>query len=129
MSTPSLRVAVVGASRDRSKFGNKAVRAYRKLGLHVWPVNPKELEIESVPAVSTLEAIGEQVDVVSLYVPPPVGVKLLPSIAALHPREVWANPGTESVEFLEKAAELGLRVIRGCSIVALGLNPGLFPDA
>lgn len=38
---PKRTIAIVGASADRAKFGNKAVRAYAEEGWEVWPVNPK----------------------------------------------------------------------------------------
>jgi predicted CoA-binding protein len=127
MSEPS--VAVLGASRDRRKFGNKAVRAYTASGFTVFPVNPGEATIEGLKAYPTLDAIPEPIDFVSLYVPPAVGVKLLPAIAAKEPKELWLNPGSESDELIEAAADLHLRAIVACSIVALGLTPDEFPDA
>lgn len=121
-------VAVLGASRDRRKFGNKAVRAYVECGFNVFPVNPSEQTIEGLKAYPSLDAITEPVDFVSLYVPPAVGLKLLPAVAAKEPKEVWLNPGAESDELIEAAADLHLRAIVGCSIVALGLSPDQFSD-
>lgn len=125
---PENTVAVLGASRDRRKYGNKAVRAYVESGLTVFPVNPNEATIEGLKAYPNLEAITEPIDFVSLYVPPAVGLKLLPSIAEKKPKEVWLNPGAESDELIEATADLHLRAIVACSIVALGLSPEEFPD-
>ena len=127
MSEPS--VAVLGASRDRRKFGNKAVRAYTASGFTVFPVNPSETAIEGIKAYPTLDAIPEPIDFVSFYVPPAVGLKLLPSVADKEPKEIWLNPGSESDELIEAAADLHLRAIVACSIVALGHTPNEFPDA
>ena len=127
MSEPT--VAVLGASQDRRKYGNKAVRAYRECGLTVLPVNPREAAIEGLAAYPNLEAIDGPLDYVSVYLPPAVGIKLLPAIAAKQPREVWLNPGSESDDLLDAAADLHLRAVVGCSIVALGLDPSEFPDA
>ncbi len=126
MSEPS--VAVIGASTDRRKFGNKAVRAYAEFGYRVFPVNPAEQIIEGLPAFASVAEISEPLDFISLYVPPAVGLKLLPAIAARKPRELWLNPGTESDELLEAAADLKLRTVVACSIVALGMSPSQFPD-
>lgn len=125
---PDLSVAVIGASHDRRKYGNKAVRAYIESGYAVFPVNPKEATIEGLKAYPSLHDIAEHVDFVSLYVPPAIGLKLLPEIAAKEPRELWLNPGSESDDLIEAAADLHLRAIVACSIVALGMSPEEFPD-
>ncbi len=127
MSDPS--VAVIGASHDRRKYGNKAVRAYIESGYTVFPINPKEATIEGLKAYPSLKELPSPVDFVSLYVPPAIGLKLLPDIAAKQPREVWLNPGSESDDLIEAAADLRLRTVVACSIVALGLSPEEFPDA
>jgi len=116
-------VAVIGASSDRSKFGNKAVRAYAAQGYRVFPVNPKDAEVEGLPAFKTIRDVPERPALVSVYVPPPVLVKLLPDIAVRGCDELWLNPGTESDEALALARELGLNVIQACSIVSVGMSP------
>ncbi len=45
-------VAVIGASSDRNKYGNKAVRAFRQQGYEVFPINPNEERVEGLPAVA-----------------------------------------------------------------------------
>ncbi len=122
-------VAVLGASRDRRKYGNKAVRAYVESGYTVYPVNPKEEAIEGLKAYPNLDAIPGPVDFVSLYVPPAVGLQWLPANAEKKPKEVWLNPGSESDELIDTAVDLHLRTIGACSIVTLGFSPSEFPDA
>ncbi|HEV7866977.1 MAG TPA: CoA-binding protein [Chthoniobacteraceae bacterium] len=124
---PEFSVAVIGASQDRRKFGNKAVRAYLEFGYTVFPVNPKESLIEGLTTYPNIAAIPSRVDFVSLYVPPAVGLQLLPAIAAKEPKELWLNPGSESDELIEAAADLHLRAIVACSLLALGMSPGDFP--
>ena len=126
---PQKTVAVVGASSDRRKFGNKAVRAFAKAGWQVFPINPNETAVEGHTAYPSVEQTpAGTLDLVSLYVPPPVGVKLLPALAARKPSEIWVNPGAGSAELLATADRLGLRVRSLCSILELGLSPGDFSD-
>jgi predicted CoA-binding protein len=112
-------VAVVGASSDRRKFGNRAVRAFVSQGYDVKPVNPNERTIEGLTSYPTIADVPGPVDVVSVYVPPEVGIGLLDGIAARKPAELWINPGAESAPLLERARTLGLAPIVACSMIGL----------
>ncbi|MDR3459390.1 MAG: CoA-binding protein [Verrucomicrobiae bacterium] len=116
-------IAIIGASADRSKFGNKAVRAFVRQGFTVYPVNPKETGIEGLPAFKSIAEVPVRPNLVSVYLPPAVLVKVLPDIAARGCDELWLNPGTESDEVLIAAERLGLKVIQACSIVGIGMSP------
>ena len=120
-------VAVLGASRDRSKYGNKSVRAHARAGWQVFPINPQADEIEGLRAYRSVRDVPVRpLDRVSMYVPPKIGIALLQDIAACHPREVWLDPGSESDELLAAAETLGIPVICACSIVDVGLSPAMF---
>lgn len=116
-------VAVIGASNDRSKYGNKAVRAYQQRGFSVYPVNPNEEVVEGLKAYKSIAQVPVRPDLVSVYVRPEVLLKLLPEIAARGCNELWLNPGTESEEVLDMASELKLQVIQACSILSVGVSP------
>jgi predicted CoA-binding protein len=116
-------VAVIGASSDRSKFGNKAVRAFKQQGYEVYPVNPKESEIEGLRSFKNITEIPVRPERICVYVPPAVLETLLPGIAAKGCDELWLNPGTESAEILSEAERLGLNVIQACSILSVGISP------
>lgn len=121
-------VAIIGASADRSKFSNKAVRAYVRAGWDVYPVNPRGGEIEGLRAYAFLRDVPAVVGRVTLYLPPAAGVKMLPHIAAVNPEEFFVNPGAESEELVAEARKLGLQPILACSIVEIGATPAEFPD-
>jgi uncharacterized protein len=120
---PQKSVIVVGASNDRNKFGNKAVRAYLQLGYSVYPVNPRETWIEGLSAYARVSDVPVRPHLVSVYVPPPVLIQLLPEIASKGCDELWLNPGTESPEVLSEAERLGLNTIQACSILGVGVSP------
>ena len=112
-------VAVVGASSDRRKFGNRAVRSFLSQGYDVKPVNPNERTIEGLTVYPTIADVPGPVDVVSIYVPAHIGIDLLDDIAAKQPAEVWINPGAESPALVERARTLGLSPILACSMIGL----------
>jgi predicted CoA-binding protein len=119
-------VAIIGASSNRNKFGNKAVRAFVRQGYTVYPVNPNEPEVEGLPTFKSIKDLPVRPDMVSVYVPPPVLVKLLPDIAAKGCDELWLNPGTESDAVLAEVERLGLNAIQACSIIAVGESPAAY---
>lgn len=125
-SNQTRTVAIIGASNDRRKFGNRAVRAFQSEGYTVYPVNPHETEVEGIAAYKSIRDVPVRPQMVSVYVPPPVLLKLLPDIAAKGCDELWLNPGAESDEALAEAQRLGLNVIQACSIVGIGVSPSHF---
>lgn len=124
-----LTVAILGASADRSKFGNKSVRAHRQAGYTVYPINPKGGTIEGLMAFRTLaEAPAGRLDRVSVYLQPDVAFWALDEVAKRGCGELWLNPGSDDPKVVEKAQQLGLNVIQACSIVNLGMSPAEFAD-
>jgi uncharacterized protein len=111
-------IAVIGASNDRGKYGNRAVRAYQAQGWTVYPVNPKEAQIEGLKSYPSIAEVPTPVDRASLYVPAAVGIGLLDAIRARGAKELWVNPGSGSPELLARAEQLGLVAVEACSIVA-----------
>lgn len=116
-------VAVVGASSDRRKFGNKAVRAFLAEGYTVIPINPNEAEVEGMATYPSVLDVPGPIDMATVYVQPEIGLQLLPELAQKQVPEIWINPGAESDELLAEARRRKLNVIAACSIVAIGRNP------
>jgi predicted CoA-binding protein len=116
-------VAVIGASNDRAKYGNRAVRAYLRQGWTVYPVNPGLTTIEGLRSFARITDIPGPVDRATIYVPPAVGETLLQGIKAKGVRELFVNPGAESDELIAEAERLGMEPIQACSIVDIGEVP------
>jgi predicted CoA-binding protein len=116
-------VAVIGASNNHAKYGNKAVRAYQRQGWTVFPVTPNEPTVEGITTYPDVQAIPQRVDRAALYVPPAVGITLLAAIASKGVPELFVNPGAESDELLAEAERLKLNVVQACAIVDIGERP------
>ena len=119
-------VAVIGASNDRSKFGNKAVRAFRQQGYDVVPINPHETEVEGLRAYPTVLDVPRAIDMATFYVPPQIGLQVIEEVASRSVTDVWFNPGAESPALLARAQALGIEPVLACSIRGAGASPADF---
>ena len=119
-------VAVVGASSDRRKFGNKALRAFQAEGHRVIPINPHEAEVEGMRTYASVLDVPEAIDMATVYVQPEIGLQLLPEFEQKGIPEIWINPGAESDALLAEARRRKLNVIVACSIVGIGRSPYSF---
>lgn len=119
-------VAVIGASSQRHKFGNKALRAFAQQGYTVLAINPNEREVEGYPTYPSVLDVPGAIDMATLYVPPHVGVRVMDEIARKGIPEVWLNPGADGAEVVRRARELGVHTIQACSIHGIGESPGRY---
>jgi predicted CoA-binding protein len=121
-------IAVLGASTDRGKYGNKCVRAYLHAGWDVYPVNAWSDTIEGLKVSQRLADVPVELDRISVYLPPPVTLEMVPEMAAKGAGEVWFNPGSADRQVVDAARAAGLTTVSACSIVDVGLRPSQFPD-
>ncbi len=117
-------IAVIGASTDRTKFGNKALRAFRQQGYTVVPINPNETTVEGERAYRSVLDYEGTIDEATLYVQPEVGLAVLEEIAEKRIPSVWLNPGADDPRVIAKAQALGVRPVVACSILGVGERPG-----
>ena len=113
---------VVGASSDRSKFGNRVLRCYQEHGLKAVPVNPKEKEIEGTPCVASVADLPDDVTSISIITPPLVTEQVVEHAAGKGIRNIWMQPGAESPQAVAFCREHGINVIAdgSCILVVLG---------
>jgi hypothetical protein len=116
-------VAVIGASSDRSKFGNKAVRAFAARGFGVIPINPREAEIEGLRAYPSILDVPGPIDMATVYLPASAGASVMADIARKGIPEVWLNPGADDDVVIAAARAVGLQPIVACSILGVGERP------
>ena len=121
-----MKIAIIGASNRRHKYGNKAVRAYQQRGDEVFPINPAQGEIEGLPAYRSVLDVPDAIDIASFYVSPGVGLQVIEEVAQKGIKKVLLNPGAESTELLQRCEELGLDATVACSIILAGRSPSEF---
>jgi predicted CoA-binding protein len=115
--------AVVGASNDRAKYGNKVLRCYMQKGkTPVYPVNPHAQEIEGLAAYPSLGALPRPARAASIITPPEVTETVVREAAELGIRYLWMQPGAESPRAIQLAQAAGIELIAGgpCLLVVLG---------
>ena len=91
-------IALIGASNDKQKYGNKIYCDLRSKGYNVVPINPKEKLIEGDKAYASIEEMESLPDIANFVVPPPVAKKITPHISELGIKHLWFQPGSESME-------------------------------
>jgi uncharacterized protein len=116
-------VAVIGATSNRSRFGNKAVRAFARQGYTVVPIHPRETEVEGLKAYASVLDVPGPIDMATMYLPPALGERVVEELAQKGVAEVWFNPGSGSRALVERARQLGLTPIEACSIRGIGESP------
>lgn len=117
------RIAVVGATDRRNKWGYKIFRYLRDRGHEVFPVHPRVESIDGVPVHRSLEEIdppapgAPPVDGIDLVVNPAAGIDVVRSAKALGIPRVWAQPGAESPEIEAFCRENGIAYVEACVLV------------
>lgn len=116
--------AVAGASRDRSKYGNKVFQALIASGRTVYPLNPSVPEVEGHAAYASIADLPEVPESLSIVIPPHVTRQVIQQAIAAGVKSIWMQPGAEDSYGSNLARKAGLNVIDdgSCILVALALE-------
>ena len=110
--------AIVGASENTEKFGNRIYRNLKQAGYKVYGVNPNAETADGDPVYPTLADLPVKPDVVDVVVPSWVGRRVAEDAAREGIPIFWLQPGAESDELITYAESLGLNVIHNaCAMV------------
>ncbi|WP_448516179.1 CoA-binding protein [Pseudothermotoga sp.] len=111
------KIAVVGASEDRSKYGNKIVRDLLSKGFSVYPVNPKSESIEGVKCYRDIEELPRDVELIVFVVPPEVGIQVADKAIKLGFKRLWFQPGAGSKQIEDLVKNNGVEYSIGRCIM------------
>lgn len=120
--------AVVGASSNREKYGNKVLRVYLQKHKKVYPINPHEKSIEGVDCLPDIKSLPTNVKSISIITPPSVTEKVVVEAIAKGIKNIWMQPGAENNEAIKLCETNGINVIaKGpCILVTLGFHESAF---
>ena len=119
MNNSQHHVAVLGASPKPARYANQCIRLLKQHGYRITPVHPRVERIEDLAVSSSLQAIADPVDTLTLYVGPKLLEPLTEAIVELRPRRVIFNPGTESRLVQSRLGAAGIPWLEACTLVML----------
>lgn len=114
--------AVIGASTDRKKFGNKVLRCYLQHYKTVYPVNPREGFIEGLICMNNINDLPKTVKSISIVTPPSVTEKIVEQAIEKGIKNIWMQPGADSEAAIKNCIEHHVNIIAQgpCILVELG---------
>jgi len=118
-------IAIVGASRNKEKYGYKLFKALLNANYDVYPVNPNAGEIDGHKCYPNLKSLPKKPDVVITVVPPKITEVIVDEVIDLGIKRVWMQPGSESSKAIEKCKKNGIDVIAKMCFVVDGLKENL----
>jgi predicted CoA-binding protein len=111
------RFAVVGATDNAEKYGNRIFKNLTGRSYEVYPVNPNLKEIEGVKCYPSLADVPVKVDVVDFVVPPKVTESILKECKRLGLDHIWLQPGSESETAIAYCRDNNLKVVYGTCVM------------
>ena len=91
-------IALIGASNDKNKYGNKILLDLLSKGHNVVPVNPKEMIIAGLKSYNNISELSEKPSIINFVVPPSIGFELTKDLVESGYDNFWYQPGAGSSE-------------------------------
>jgi uncharacterized protein len=102
------KIAVVGVSRKKTKFGNAIYKELKQKGYNVFPVNPHITAFEGDACYPDLLSLTEKVDAVIINVPPAQAEKIVRDAKRAGINKVWLQQGSQSDTAIKYCEENGI---------------------
>lgn len=104
-------IAVVGASEKPWRDSNRIFLFLKNKSYNVIPVNPKYPEIDGVKCYPSIQAIGEQVDLVDVFRNPDAVGEIVNDAVAVHAKILWLQLGVVNQAAALEAEAAGMQVV------------------
>lgn len=115
------KTLVIGASEHPERYSYKAVKMLREYQHEVKALGVREGKIADVE-IETKAPQDQNFDTVTMYLNPQRQSEVEDYILSLKPKRIIFNPGTENIEFENKASQQGIKVVEACTLVMLRSN-------
>ncbi|MCX7654679.1 MAG: CoA-binding protein [Fervidobacterium sp.] len=94
------KIALIGATKNKEKFGNIILKDLVKKGYIVFPVNPNYEEIEGIKTYRSVQELPKDVELLVFVVPPQIGLEEMKKAYKFGFRKFWFQPGAESDDII-----------------------------
>ena len=91
-------IALVGASNNPKKYGNKILLDLVSKGYNVVPINSKEDTIAGIKSYKNILDLKESISIINFVVPPEIGFEITKELVENNYDNFWYQPGAESKE-------------------------------
>lgn len=89
-------IALVGASNDKNKYGNKILLDLLSKNYNVVPINQKEDTIAGLKAYTKVQDLPSRPSIINFVVPPEIGLDITKELVEEGYNHFWYQPGAES---------------------------------
>lgn len=106
-------IAMVGASKDKTKFSYGVLRVLHETGYDMIPVNPSLAgqEIRGLPVSPSLAAIDRPIDMVQVFRRPEELPQIAKDAVEVGAKVLWGQIGVRNDEAAKIAEAAGLKVV------------------
>lgn len=111
------KFAVIGATDNPEKYGNRVVKDLKKRGYEVFPVNPRLKEVEGLTCYPSISNIPDKVDIVDFVTPPSATEAILKECEALGLDRIWLQPGSESEAAIAYCRDHDMKVVHDTCVM------------
>ena len=123
------KIAVVGVSRKKTKFGNTIYKELKQKGYKVYPINPNINTFEEDTCYPNLLSLPEKIDAVIINVPPAQTEQVVKEVKAAGIKKVWLQQGSQSEAAVKFCEENGIDCVSNECILMFAQPTAFFHRA
>lgn len=119
------KIAVVGVSRKKTKFGNAIYKELKQKGYDVFAINPHLNEFEGDVCYPDLISLPKKVDAVVINVPSVQTEKIVREVKVAGIKKVWLQQGSQSEDAIKFCEENGIDCVSN-ECILMFVQPSAF---